>query len=149
MRFGNTPDINSDKYIYKDAFFYNTGIEDALAPAASTSSTFNIDGDSDFFATKLTVHAVSGGDATTYLASLLPEVNIIITDTTSGRSLMNEQVPLANLAGSAQLPFILPIMRLFVAKSTIKIDYYNVSDNATYSALQLTFCGVKAFLRAA
>lgn len=139
--------LDNPKYIYKDDFTYNVGLSSALAPAGSQSAVFNIDGDSDFFLVKTTVHAMVADDGTTYSANILPSVTILITDTTSGRTLMNEPVPLPNIAGTAQLPYIWPIVRLFKAKSTIKVDFQNITDGITYSDIELSFNGIKAFLR--
>jgi hypothetical protein len=139
--------LSDPKYFYKDDFTYNVGLSAALAPAASTSATFNIDGDSDFFLVKTTVFALIGNDGTTYDTNVLPAVTVLITDTTSGRQLMNEAVPLGNIAGTAQLPYIWPILRLFTRKSTIKVDFANISDDDTYSVLELSFNGIKAFYK--
>lgn len=140
--------LNNPKYSYKDDFTYNVGLSGTLAPAASQSATFNIDGDSDFFLVKTAVHAMVGDDGTTYANNICPSVTVVITDTTSGRSLMNEPVPLPNIAGTGQLPFIWPIVRLFAAKSTIKVDFANITDGITYSDVELSFIGIKAFFGA-
>ncbi len=133
---GTEPSSQSSTYLKKDFFIYGTGIAAALAIAGSTTSTFNIDGDSDFFWTKFCVFPN---------ASLtLPVLDIIITDTTSGRQLMNGQVPVSTIAGNGLIPFILPIERFMEAKSTIKIDYFNVSA-AEIPTLRLSFIGIKAF----
>ena len=137
--------LGDPKYFYKDDFTYNVGLTGSLAANASQSTTFNIDGDSDFFLVKTTVHALVADDGTTYSANILASVTVLITDTTSGRALMNEPVPLPNVAGTAQLPFIWPIVRLFAAKSTIKVDFANMTDNTTYSDIELSFVGIKAF----
>lgn len=139
--------LQSDRYMYRDPFVYNVGISSSLAPSGTAQATFNIDGDSDFFLTKLTVFALVASDGTTYSAQILPGVTVVITDTTSGRRLMNEAVPLGNIAGTAQLPFIWPQVRMFKAKSTIQVDFANVTDNTTYSALELSFVGIKAFFK--
>lgn len=139
--------LNDPRYVSKNWFTYDTAIPSSLAPAAATVSTFNIDGDSDFFLLKLACHAVSASDGTTVSAELLPEVNIIITNTTNGRRYMNQAVPVANICGSGKLPFILPMQTFFPNKSTIQVDYTNASDNTTYSALYLDFIGIKAYLR--
>lgn len=139
--------LNDPKYFYKDDFAYNVGLSAALAPAGSTSGTFNIDGDSDFFLVKTTVIALSADDGTVYNVRQWPAVSVLITDTTSGRQLMNEAVPITSIAGTGELPFIWPVLRMFAAKSTIVVDFANFSDNITYSVLELTFHGIKAFFR--
>lgn len=143
---GASADVNDQRYSAKNSFVYQSGIAASLGTSGSTASTFNIDGDSDFFWTKFCAYALVSDDGTTYSAQVLPAVTIIITNTTNGRQYMNAAVPLANIAGTAQLPFILPQVTFFPSKATISIQYQNISDNATYSVLSLSFIGIKAFL---
>ena len=140
-----SPGSQDSRYLKKDFFTYVTGPAAALASSGSTSSTFNIDGDSDFFWTKFTVFALSTDFDGTYLTQTLPSVDITITDTTSGRQLMNSQVPVSSIAGTGQIPFILPIERYMESKSTIKIDYFN-SGSVEMTLLRLSFIGIKAFI---
>ncbi len=143
---GGFGDVMPGNYSGKAWFIYNTGTPSSLAPAGSLQSSFQVDKDSDFFWTKLTVHAVSASDGTTVQNELLPEVNVIITNTSSGRAYMNEAVPLANFSGSGRLPFILPMETYIPAMTQIQVQYLNVSDQSTYSLLELSFIGYKAFL---
>lgn len=145
MDIANMNTFGGKNYVTKNSFTYMTSIAASLAPAGSTTSTFNIDGDSDFFWTKLNVHATTGNDATTFDAEVLPEVNIIITNTTSGRQYMNQATPVSSIGGNGRLPFLLPMVTYFPAKATIQISYLNASDNATYTTLYLSFIGIKAF----
>lgn len=136
-----------DSYAAKNSFVYLTSIAAALAAAGSTSSSFNIDGDSDFFWSKLNVYAQVASDGTTIDTEQLAGVTIVITNTTSGRQYMNTAVPLPLIAGNGKLPFILPMQTFFPAKATITVDYANITDNTTYSQLFLGFVGIKAFIR--
>lgn len=134
------------QYAAKNTFFYVTSIAASLAAAGSTSSSFNIDGDSDFFWTKLNAFAMSADDGTVVDAQELPGVTVIITNQTSGRRYMNSATPLPSISGSGGLPFILPMETYFPAKATITVDYQNITDNKTYTDLYLVFVGIKAFL---
>lgn len=141
--------VPAQQYQARAWFDYNVGLaaNTTLAPSLSQNANFQVDKDADFFWTKLTVHAVAGADGTTVSAVLMPEVNVLITNTSSGRAFMNEAVPLANLAGTdAGLPFILPMETYIPAVSMIQVQFFNVSDNTTYSLLELSFIGYKAFL---
>jgi len=131
-------------YSAKNSFIYGLTIT-TLAPGASTTGTFNVDGDSDFFWTKLAAWAMVADDGTTNNAIEVPAVTIIVVNTTSGRQYMNQGVPLNSMAGDAGLPFILPMETFWPAKTTIQVQYQNVSDNKTYSDLFLNFIGIKAF----
>jgi|SRR6185436_9699472 len=138
------PTLDDGAYLKKDFFTYPTFVAEntTLAGNASTTSTFNVDGDSDFFWTKFAYFAMDNDGA--FVAS--PLVDIVVTDTTSGRDLMSSQVPLTSIGGTGQLPFILPVERFIAAKSTIKVSYYNVGA-VTLSRLRLSFIGIKAFKR--
>lgn len=145
-RFGQ---VNAEQaaraYAAKNTYFYVTSIAASLAAAASTSSSFNIDGDSDFFWTKLNAYAQVASDGTTVSAQQLPGVTIVVTNTTTGRQYMNAATPLAAISGSGGLPFILPMETFFPAKATITVDYANITDGIAYSQLYLVFVGIKAF----
>jgi hypothetical protein len=136
---------NASKYSFKTLFSYELDTTAALNAAASITSTFNIAGDSDFFWTKFEAFALVGGAATTNNLIQVPAVSILITNTTSGRQYSSNPNPLPNVAGSGQLPFILPMVTLWEAKSTISVQLQNFG-NANYSNIYLTFSGIKAFL---
>lgn len=141
---GGAAPWNSGRYQFKTFFSYETDIASALAAAASTTLTFNIAGDSDFFWTKLEVFALVGGAATTRSAEQVPAVTMLLVNTTSGRQYSSLPTPLPSVAGTGQLPFILPQITLWEAKSTISAQLLNIG-NASYSNLMLTFSGIKAF----
>jgi hypothetical protein len=136
---------NSNKYSFKTQFAYEADFVSAFAPAASTTLTFNIAGDSDFFWTKFQAFAIVGGVATLRTQDQLPYVTALIVNTTNGRQYSNLPAPLPNIAGTAELPFILPQITLWENKSTISVQLANIG-NVTYSSVLLTFSGIKAFL---
>lgn len=145
----NMPDIDDQRYSFRDFFTYTVGLGSGvtLAPGVSTTLTFNIDGESDFFWDKATIFANTANDGTTYDASIQPGVNITIVDTNSQRPLMNNPTPATNVFGTGLIPFILPIRKLFYSKATVKIQLQNITDNATYTRLDFSFVGIKAYLK--
>ena len=138
---------NTQKYASRNFFVYETDLSTAaasLAPAASAQLTFNIAGDSDFFWTKFAVCALAAsGDAATITAP--PAVSMLLTNTTTGRQYSSFAVPLPNMAGTGQLPFILPQITMWQAKSTIVAQLLNLSSDTTYGNIFLSFEGIKAF----
>lgn len=146
MAQGGSP-WNASKYAARVFFTYESDNVAAFAPAAIVPLTFNIAGDSDFFWTKFACFALVGGAGTTYSAQIQPAVSMLLTNTTTGRQYSSSAVPLPNMAGTGQFPFILPQITLWQAKSTIQISLTNVG-NATYSAVYLSFLGIKAFTSA-
>lgn len=135
------------KYFAKDFFVYQIGPFASLAPAATLPGNVTLDADSDFLLQKFNVFATTGNDGATQSTQVVPALTITIKDTASGRDLMNSAVPLPALAGSGQLPFILPTAKIFQARGTISVNIFNVSDNATYTGIYLTFIGTKLFLK--
>lgn len=133
-------------YQAKNEYAYSVSIAAALVNTASTSASFNVDGDSDFFWTKLTAFAMVGGpDGTVISLEEYPAVSVVITNTTTGRAYMNQPVALPSISGSGRLPFILPMVTYFQNKSTISVDIAGLSTGKTYSFLQISFIGIKAF----
>ena len=143
----NAAPWNDDsKYVAKTFFTYESDNVANLAAAAAVNLTFNIAGDSDFFWTKFCAFALVGGAATTYGAQQQPSATLLIINTTTGRQYSSSAVPLPNFAGTAQFPFILPQITLWEKKSTIQLQLTNIG-NATYSAIYLSFLGIKAFTK--
>ena len=140
---GSTP-WDSNKYSAKTFFCYESDSATSIAPTVTATNTFNIAGDSDFFWTKFCCFALVGGVATTRFADQLPALTLLIINTTTGRQYSSSAVPIPNMAGNAQFPFILPMITLWEKKSTIQLQILNVG-NATYSAFFFSFLGIKAF----
>ena len=138
-------------YLFRSFFNYEADTlptyAAGIAPGGQAALTFNIAKDSDFFWTKFNVFATVGSDGTVITLEQLPCVNITLVNATNGRQYMTAPTPLASLSGGGRLPFILPVPTLWEALTTIQITLFNVSDNLTYSNLQLSFLGIKAFLR--
>lgn len=151
MNFGAVmPDVDDpNRYEGQDYFTYAIGLATgvSLAPGNSTTLTFNIDGESDFFWDKASVMAMAASDGTTYANALKPSIYVTIVDTNSQRPVMNNPTPIANIFGTGELPFILPIRKLFFSKATVKITLQNYSDNSTYTQVDLSFIGIKAYLK--
>lgn len=135
---------NNSAYASRNYFIYESDILVALNAGASQNLTFNIAGDSDFFWTKFSAFATVGGAATLRGQDQLPYVVMLLVNTTTGRQYSSSAVPLPNMAGTGTLPFILPQITMWQRKSTIQVQLQNVG-NANYSALNLSFHGIKAF----
>lgn len=129
--------------VIKDFFIYE---EDFNAVASGTSQTgsINIQADSDFVVQKLTYFSDVSGGAQTDSSRIIPLLSVQITDTGSGRNLMESAVPISNIFGTGQIPFILPQPKLFLARSSITISVDNFSNSTTYN-LRLSLIGYKVF----
>lgn len=132
--------------VISDEFYiYTTGRPAAaIAPAATTSTNIQIQADSDFLIEKLSFNADVAAATQTESSRLLPNVHVLLTNTGSGRQLMNVQMPITGLFGSAELPFILPRQYLLPASGTLQIQL--VSFEAAISPfITLNFIGRKIY----
>ncbi len=129
--------------ILKDFYTYETNF-DGLAAGTDASQQINIQADSDFELQKLTYFADIGAAAQTDSTRVVPLCSFLILDSGSGRQLMDQSVPLANLAGTGQIPFILPNPKIFAARSVVTITLNNFSVGTTYN-VKVSFIGVKRF----
>lgn len=127
----------------EDFFTYETDFA-ALANGATATNNIQVQADSDFKWLKATAAADIAGAPQTESSIVIPLVTILITDTGSGRQLMSAPVPIADIFGIGQLPFILPLPRIFRARSSISVTVANYSAATTYN-LRLSFIGTKIF----
>jgi hypothetical protein len=116
------------------------------ALAAGGSSIFNIlmDADSDFKLSKLTQMSDIAGAAQTESSAVIPLVTMDIVDAGSGRKLFSNPIPMGAIFGAGRLPFILPVPRIFTARSSISVTLANYSNATTYN-IRLAFIGAKLF----
>jgi len=129
---------------FKRDFFIYESESLALVAGVSSNDTIQIEADSDFILQKLTCHTTLA-DATYVLQNTpIPNVSLLITDTGSGRQLMNNPIPIPSFFGNGQLPFILPNPRKIAKNSVLNIAYTNFDAAQAYS-VRLAFIGYKIY----
>lgn len=129
----------------KDFFVYNIDYP-SIAAGASASGSINVQADSDFQVQKLTYIADLAGGAQTDSSRVVPLLTVLITDSGSGRQLMDRAVPITAIFGTGQIPFILPQPKIFIARSTVTVSVANYSAATAY-LVRLSFIGTKIFRR--
>lgn len=129
---------------WDDFFIYTPGKFVTLGAGATLTQNINIQADSDFCLQKLTFQADLAGVAQTASGVIVPNVNVLITDSGSGRQLMNNVLPLTLIFGTGQIPFILPKPKWFAANSNVVIALTSFEAAVTPS-IQLAFIGFKRF----
>lgn len=137
-------DANGQKYV-NDHYIYVAQIASTLNAGSQQTVTVNIEADSNFTWVKSAVFASLAGAAQTAASLVIPDVTLQIQDSGSGRLLQNVAVPITSMAGNGQLPFVLPVPRLFKARSTISFTFANRSAAENYTALALSLIGYKTF----
>lgn len=116
----------------------------ALAPAGVANSSIEIQADSSFkwvksaFSANIAVAAFLSGTRP------IPNISIQVVDGGTGRQLFSSAVPVPSIFGSGELPFILPVSRIFKARSSIQVTVANYDAAVTYN-LRLSFIGTKIF----
>lgn len=139
MRQVTTPNKQwfEDFYVYDVDFF-------SLAPGASDNGNIQIQADSDFKWERAAFFASIAGGAQTLNTLVMPLITLQMTDTGSGRNLFQTPIPITNVFGTGQLPFVLPLPRIFRARSSITFAVTNTSAATTYD-LNLSLIGYKLF----
>jgi len=132
--------------IRRDFFVYTS---EALALLATTNAndSIKIEADADFILQKLAWQADISAAAYTDSSRPWPNVSILITDSGSGRQLMDAPVPITSFMGSGELPFILPNPRRFERNGNIQIAYTNFDAAVDYN-IRLAFIGYKIYKNA-
>lgn len=134
------------RYGAKDFYAYNITIG-PLAPGASAPGSFTVDAAFDFFWVKGTLIAFdNAGAAYDPAFNTAPNLTVTITDTGSGRQMMNAPIPVSGLFGTGPLPFILPTSKLFKARATVTVNVANNDAAVTFANIYLNFLGTQAFL---
>ncbi|MDE2020742.1 MAG: hypothetical protein KGJ13_10435 [Patescibacteria group bacterium] len=116
----------------------------ALAAGGTFNGNIQVQADSDFKLVKLAGMTDIAGAAQTDSTRVLPLVSLNIVDSGSGRTLMSNPVPWGSIVGSGPLPFILPVPRIFKARSNIAVTLTNYSAATAYN-LRLSLIGTKIF----
>ena len=128
-----------------NAVYYAAGAANALAAGANNiPAIINIQADSDFLILNQTYDANQLNAARTNTALPVPNINLLISDTASSANMSDVAVPVANIFGTAQQPYILPTPKLLKANSNLQILATNVDAAAGYN-LRLSFNGVKIY----
>jgi hypothetical protein len=126
-----------DFYVYSNA----TGLS-IPAMTAGQPPAIQIEADSDFSLMRLACYAEAAGETFPYAGNQLPQLTLQLQDGSDSTNLFSTPVPLGLIAGTGQLPFVLPIYRLFNANGTINIFFFNYSA-VQYNNVVLALIGQK------
>jgi len=116
----------------------------ALPTGGNATDQIQIESDADFWWIKSCYFADLAGAAVTDATQVVPNVDIQIVDTGSGRQLLNGNIPIPSIFGRGELPFILPLPQVFKANSVVRVDFTS-REAASTPNLRLAFIGYKDF----
>lgn len=128
----------------RDQYFYSCAVA-TIAPAGVATPTIGISADSDFYCTALTYFADIAGAVQTDSTRVIPLITVQITDTGSGRQLLDRAQPLGAIFGDGTEPYRLISPRLFQRSTSIQVQLANYSAGTTYVNLFVVFHGFKLY----
>lgn len=138
----NDPNLLRDNYIYNIVY-------GSLANGASLTENFQIDASAYFIWYYGTMRATKAATTQTESTRIIPVVDFMLTDTSSGRQMSNLFTPLSNYFGTGQLPTPNPQPMLFSKNGNVQVEVSNNSGDVqtaeTYSSIVLSFLGVKVY----
>lgn len=138
-------EIGGKRYVARDFYVYEEDFAEAdLTSGSTVNGSIQISADSDFVWLKGAMFADLAGAAQTESSRVIPLVTVQLIDTGSGRNLLETAAPVSSIFGTGELPFVMPIPRLFFARSTIQVQVSNFSAATDYG-LRLSFIGYKAY----
>jgi hypothetical protein len=136
--------LNTQAKPIRDPYIYNA-LFPSLAPGAQETFTINIKADADFIWMKGVYQADIAGAALTNASRVIPLCTVLLVDAGSGRQLMDQAMPVPNLFGIGELPFILNQPKTFARSSSLLVTVTNYSNATTYTNLYLSFAGLLLF----
>jgi hypothetical protein len=133
-----------DEEWYDDLFTYPTTSVNLVA-LASSAQTITIQADSKFEWMRATIFGNLHGATPPFTDGAQLEINVFITDSASGRQLMQASVPAQSIAGNGKLPFINPTSRIFEPSATVQVTLSNTSAANQYDNIVFSMIGRKIF----
>jgi len=134
---------SDDGKLWKDFYVYSNAIGLSIpAATAGQPPSIQIEADSDFSLMRIAAYAEAAGETFPYHGDVLPQLTLQLQDGSDSTNLFSSPVPLGLIAGTGQLPFVLPIYRLFNANGTINLFLYNYSA-VQYNNIVIALIGVK------
>jgi hypothetical protein len=127
-----------DFYIYLASF-------GNLAPGGSNTQNIQIQSDSNFEWIECSVYGNLHGATPPFLDNILLPINIMVVDSGSSRQLFSAPTPVNMFAGTGKQVFILPVTRLFQARSNIQVTAQNFDATSTFDNIAVAFIGRKLF----
>lgn len=128
--------------VRRDFFAYTISFL-ALAAGTTQEGSIQIQSDSDFELQKLSQFSDIAAALQTDATRVLPLVTLQITDTGTGRQMFQAAVPIPALFGDGQIPFILPVTKMFSRNASVAFSVANYGPGA-YN-VRLVLVGSKIF----
>jgi hypothetical protein len=129
-----------------DLAFYTANFAAVDGQVKPFSDSVKIDKDSYFLCTHGMVFAANGATDQTITTYLVPDCNVYLRDTSTGRGLMDVPAILPAYFGAGNFPALWPMPYAFTPGGDIECDLYCLSQAGIPLDVQLVFIGMKVFL---
>lgn len=118
----------------------------SLAQNASSTASLSITANADFILTRIRYRAWISSAGLTYNTTVIPNVQILVTDTGSNEQFTNTSVDLANWGyNNSQAVGALPYPRYIAGRTALSVAVTNNSPaSETYGRLEILFEGCLA-----
>lgn len=137
--------LNRDPARFTKKFSSYTLAPDTINAGAQGSDVFRVDEASMFVWTKTTYIVDLAGAAQTEATRVVPLLTLQLKDTGSSMELFDVAQPLANIAGTGQIPFLLPAAYLFQPQSTMNGLFTNYSAAENYANITVSLLGYRVY----
>lgn len=124
--------------------FFSAGGANSLAAGAVSTFNIVIDASAPFLIISQSYYANTANAAANRQTTVIPDIIVLLTDTGTGRTMMDQAAPVEALFGNGQFPYVLPEPKLMMANSQLAVQVTN-RDAAAGFNLYLCFNGYKLF----
>jgi hypothetical protein len=129
---------------WNDFYVYSNELGLSIAAGATTNEVIQIEADSEFNLMRLAAYAEAAGENFPYNQNQQPQLALQLQDGATSRSLFSSPVPLGLVTGVGQLPFVLPVRRIFPPNGTINLVLNNYGA-VQYNNIVIALIGTKVF----
>lgn len=140
------PQVFNPRANNSDYFWYAAAVAGLSSAAPQGTALINLDADSYFYCVALT--AVTNIAAAAYQESTapLPLVALQITDSSTGKALMNTPILIPGFMGDGKRPYRFVRPRVFQPNGTIQLSFTSQVAAGTTYGIQVIFHGYKVLL---
>jgi hypothetical protein len=136
---------NSDNgAAWNDFYVYDNGIGLSIPAGQATQQVIQIEADSEFCLMRMAYYAEAVGETFPYNGNQQAQISLQLQDGSTSRNLFSEPLPIGMVAGTGQLPFVLPVRRIFPPNGTINLQLFNFGA-VQYNNVVIALEGVKIF----
>lgn len=136
--------LRAASMVEKQPFTFELDFPALAAGATSAPTSFLVDASSPFMLCYQCYEADIAGATRTLNTAPVPNVSCSIQDQSGNRNWQNANVPIQNIFGNGQQPFVLPQPRLIPANTTVSVQLVSF-EAAQAMTVRLSFIGFRFY----